>query len=131
MGYIFAECSSLTKLPNISKWNTDKVNNMNRLFYKCTDLISLPDYPGPLNNYLYERILKYRNNKDYYLPKISNLKKINNPSVNEILNQLSCDYELKCEDILDIIMNCLNAGVDFWFEYTDIKDLLNNKQNHF
>ena len=98
--------------------------------YFGEDLISLPDYPGPLNNYLYERIIKYRNNKDYYLPKLSNLKKINNPSVNEILNQLSCDYELKCEDILDIIMNCLNAGVDFWFEYTDIKDLLNNKQNN-
>ena len=43
VGNIFAECSSLTKLPDISKWNTDKVNNMNGLFYKCTNLISLPD----------------------------------------------------------------------------------------
>ena len=40
---IFLNCSSLTTLPDISKWNTDKVKNMIILFFNCSSLISLPD----------------------------------------------------------------------------------------
>ena len=43
MGCIFSECSSLSKLPDISKWNTDNVINMEGIFYKCSNLKSLPD----------------------------------------------------------------------------------------
>ena len=44
MSEIFAECSSLSKLPDISKWNTENVTNMMELFYNCTNLASLPDF---------------------------------------------------------------------------------------
>ena len=36
-------CSSLSSLPNISKWNTEKVTTMSSMFYGCSLLSSLPD----------------------------------------------------------------------------------------
>ncbi len=35
-------CTSLETLPDISKWNTNKVN-MEEMFNLCLSLISLPD----------------------------------------------------------------------------------------
>ena len=43
MNSIFCWCSSLPVLPDISKWNTSKVKNMNSLFSKCISLLYLPD----------------------------------------------------------------------------------------
>ena len=40
---IFNECSSLTELPDISKWNTNNVINMEYMFNKCSSLSYLPD----------------------------------------------------------------------------------------
>ena len=43
MSNIFYGCTSLTSLPDISKWDTSNVNNMSNIFCGCTSLISLPD----------------------------------------------------------------------------------------
>ena len=43
MYLLFGECSSLKSLPDISKWNTNKVTDMSSLFYYCSSLESLPD----------------------------------------------------------------------------------------
>ena len=43
MSYMFSGCSSLSSLPNISKWNTNNVTYMNKMFYGCSSLSSLPD----------------------------------------------------------------------------------------
>ena len=40
---LFCGCSSLISLPDISKWNTDNVTNMYLMFGNCSSLISLPD----------------------------------------------------------------------------------------
>ena len=40
---MFADCSSLKSLPDISKWNTKKVENINNIFKNCSSLIHLPD----------------------------------------------------------------------------------------
>ena len=40
---MFYECSSLKSLNDISKWNTNKLNNIGGLFYNCLSLKSLPD----------------------------------------------------------------------------------------
>ena len=40
---MFAECSSLKWLPDISGWNTSKIKDMNNLFFGCKSLTSLPD----------------------------------------------------------------------------------------
>ena len=43
MNSIFYNCSSLTSLPDISKWNTNNVIDMNNFFYFCSALLSLPE----------------------------------------------------------------------------------------
>ena len=43
ISHMFSGCSSLSSLPDISKWNTNNVINMHSLFYECSSLISLPD----------------------------------------------------------------------------------------
>ena len=40
---MFDECSSLIKLPDISKWNVDRNCIIFSLFYKCSSLIEIPD----------------------------------------------------------------------------------------
>ena len=44
MNYMFSHSSSLSSLPDISKWNTNNViTNMNYMFSRCSSLSSLPD----------------------------------------------------------------------------------------
>ena len=43
MSYMFTRCSSLSSLPDISKWNTNNVTNMISMFFGCSSLSSLPD----------------------------------------------------------------------------------------
>ena len=43
MSRLFYKCSSLKSLPDISKWNTNNVNNMSLLFFECSSIKSLPD----------------------------------------------------------------------------------------
>jgi surface protein len=40
MGHIFYGCKSLSSLPDISKWNTNKVTNMSYMFCGCKSLSS-------------------------------------------------------------------------------------------
>ena len=40
---LFSYCSSLSSLPDISKWNTNNVNDISDLFSGCSSLSSLPD----------------------------------------------------------------------------------------
>ena len=39
MSFMFSECSSLSSLPDISKWNTNNVNDMEDMFSECTNII--------------------------------------------------------------------------------------------
>ena len=43
MCYLFDGCNSLISLPDISKWNTSKVKNMDSMFNNCTNYKYLPD----------------------------------------------------------------------------------------
>ena len=43
MYFMFYGCSSLSSLPDISKWDTKNVKNMSSMFYGCSSLSSLPD----------------------------------------------------------------------------------------
>ena len=43
MSYLFYGCNCLTKLPDISLWNKENVTNMSYMFYNCNSLKSLPD----------------------------------------------------------------------------------------
>ena len=39
MSYMFSECSSLSSLPDISKWNTNNVTSMISMFYRSPNII--------------------------------------------------------------------------------------------
>ena len=41
--YMFDNCSSLLSIPNISKWNTNRVTDMSNMFYSCNSISSFPD----------------------------------------------------------------------------------------
>ena len=43
MSDMFYNCSSLSSLPDISKWDTKNITNMSCMFYNCSSLSSLPD----------------------------------------------------------------------------------------
>ena len=43
MKYLFANCSSLESMPDISKWETFNVIDMRGLFMNCSSLTILPD----------------------------------------------------------------------------------------
>ena len=43
MSYMFSDCESLLLLPDISKWNINRVTNMSYLFNGCASLTTLPD----------------------------------------------------------------------------------------
>ena len=40
---MFYGCAKLSSLPDISKWNTNNVTDMNQMLYGCKKLSSLPD----------------------------------------------------------------------------------------
>ena len=40
---MFSECKSLSSLPDISKWNTNNVDNMCYMFIGCLDIILSTD----------------------------------------------------------------------------------------
>ena len=43
MSYMFYGCSSLSNLPDISKWNTKNVKYMNDMFNGCSKSLKIPD----------------------------------------------------------------------------------------
>ena len=51
MNNMFSNCTTLQSLPDISKWNTKNIKNMNWMFSHCYGLKSLPDlYKWDLKN---------------------------------------------------------------------------------
>ena len=126
----------------VLKYNEKKMNNLIKKLksledspfeeiYFGEDIISLPDYPGPLTNYLCERINKYKNNKDFLMPKLSSLKKLNNKELDEMITKLSDEKKIiQPEEAFDLTMNCLNNGIDIWFENTNIKEFWEKHQKN-
>ena len=43
---MFFYCSSLELIPDISKWNTNNVQDISYMFDNCSSLLSLPDISG-------------------------------------------------------------------------------------
>ena len=42
MGFMFCGCNSLSSLPDISKWDTSNVNNMDSMFKGYKDSLNIP-----------------------------------------------------------------------------------------
>ena len=73
MQCLFYECNNLKTLPNISKWNTNNVTNLNGIFYNCYSLIDLPDISKwDINNVKNIEYAFYCCSSLKYLPNINN-----------------------------------------------------------
>ena len=42
MSWMFSGCSSLSSLPDISKWNTNNATNMSQMFGGCREDLNIP-----------------------------------------------------------------------------------------
>ena len=58
---MFFKCESLNELPDISKWNISKVNDMEAMFYEYSQLSNFPN----ISNWMYN-INHVRNKKDMF-----------------------------------------------------------------
>ena len=69
---LFLDCSSLKYLPDISIWDTSNIKNISNLFYGCSSLISLPDISKwNINKVNNMKGLFYRCSSLEFLPDIS------------------------------------------------------------
>ena len=73
---MLVKCSSLSSLPDISKWNTINVTYMSGMLFKCSSLSSLPDISkwninnvidmsyifGNCSNIIFSKVIKTRFN---------------------------------------------------------------------
>ena len=72
-------CSSLSSLPDISKWNTNKVGYISGIYERCSSLSSLPNYSKWNANYIPDKIDMFKGCSSLSsLPDISILKTYNN-----------------------------------------------------
>ena len=120
MGCIFQECSSLSLLPDISKWNTNNITDMSDMFRECSSLSSVFDFSKiyetkslsylPGNSKIFIKTIKGKTIFIYYLydDTIKNIKnkieiKENIPSELQLLffngQQLEDDKTLKYYNI--------------------------------
>ena len=86
---MFYNCSSLSSLPDISKWITNNVIESSLMFSKCTLLISMPDISKWKTKNLKE--MKYLFSDCYLLLYPPDISKWNNYNEND-LNEKP-DYE--------------------------------------
>ncbi len=65
------------------------------------------------------------------MPKLSSLKKLNNKELDEMITKLSDEKKIILpEEAFDLTMNCLNNGIDIWFENTNIKEFWEKHQKN-
>ena len=107
MNEIFYNCSSLISLPDLSKWNTYKVDNMRKIFYNCSSISSLPDMSNWNKNLINFHNTCYNCISLLFLP--SKFININESSLSTILNASSSSVDT-LEQIFDFL--------DSEFEYT-------------
>ena len=90
---LFCECQNLKTLPDISKWNTSKVENTTGIFYKCSSLNILPDiWKWDTKNVVYMKYIFFGCSS---LKEIKNLDKWNTGNVLNYEGIIEECYSLK------------------------------------
>ena len=67
MREMFNNCSSLSSLPDISKWNTNNVINMNYIFDNCILLLNITNLQKNNDKFSFDSYINYFNYDDIYL----------------------------------------------------------------
>ena len=73
MSCMFENCISLIAMPNISKWDVHNVEKINKMFHKCSSLIFLPD----IDNWNYKEIKADNDSLQFAYPSSSEKENIN------------------------------------------------------
>ena len=121
MALMFYNCSSLSSLPDISKWNIKNVIKLFLMFSRCISLISMPDISKWKAQNLKEMNCLFSDcNLLLYFPDVSNWNNYNENDLNE-----KPDYK-RIKDVLKIssdTISCLsspeNADIFNNIEYTN------------
>ena len=124
MNYLFSECTSLTKLPDISIWKTENLIYMENIFYNCSPIL-LPD----ISNW---NIIKIKNIKDIFSSdsNYNSVKIINNSelSINLQSPNLTSNYSSDNKNERETVSyeNYKIKEVDFSNQLKDINDYYEN-----
>ena len=119
MSDMFRNCSSLYYLPDISKWNTNKVTNMSSIFSGCSSLYNLPDISKWNTNEVTNMACMFSSCKS-----LSSLPDISIWNVNKVTD-MSSMFSL-CSSLYylpDISKWNTNKVTDMSFMFTDCKSL--------
>ena len=118
MDYLFYYCSSLVKFPDISNWKTDNLEYMENIFEKCESLIILPD----ISKWNTSKI----KNQKYILPSSSNFR-----VKSIVLSESKQDSDSNSlQNSSDFLSNEINENKFNNVSYTDNNDYFyNNNPN--
>ena len=120
MSYMFFQCSSLISLPGISEWNTNNVTDMNNMFYNCSSLISLPDISKWNVNKVTSMYWMF--NKCSSLISLPDISKWNITKVHNLISMFSnCSSLISLPDISK--WNTNNVSNMYWM-FTDCLSLI-------
>ena len=120
MSYMFYSCSSLKSLPDISKWNTENINNLNSIFENCSLLNFIPISKWKLNDEIKINNIFKGCNSLLIIPDISKWK-INNIKCINISSFNSTSITLK-----EVKSNSLSTENNKDYSYEDYSSLKNN-----
>ncbi len=139
---MFYSCSSLKSLPDISKWNTKYIKNLNSIFLNCSSLSFIPDISKwKLNNtikinnifkgcnslLIYPDISKWNIN----ISEISNISSSNNHSIKIIETNSLISKKINYSSLSDnsnVVKNCNDSKS---LEDNNFNDNLGNEMNEF
>ena len=118
MSFMVFGCSSLFYLPDISKWNTNNLIEISLMFTKCISLISLPDISKwNTKNLINMKCLITDCLSLTFIPDINNWNNYNEGDVNE-----EPDY-VKINKIVNV-----NSKLELFASSPEDFKILNNKE---
>jgi len=125
MNHLFDGCSSLEYLPDISKWDINYVEDINFMFYSCSSLKSLPDISKWNFKYIKNLNSIFENCSSLsFIPDISKWKLNNNIKINNIFK--GCDSLLIYPNISKWNINISETSDISSSSYNFIKTLKTN-----
>ena len=112
MACLFNNCISLTKMPNISNWETYSLKNINKIFYNCSSLLFLPD----ISNWNISKMISHNDEKNDFYSSITSSFQIsssnNNLSFNSVSNNNILENHFSYEKIFYINFFEQNSDLD-------------------
>jgi surface protein len=97
---MFANCEALSNLPDLSKWDTQKLNNISNMFSNCKSLKNIPDISKwnftNINdfNYMFSNCQSLVNLPIILKWKIINIQDMAHLLLNDIKNEINMKYSI-------------------------------------